>query len=97
MIISPNDAMTIHNAINGSVTDGQGDFAVPCNTNADIALVFGGQSFSISPKDYVGSPLSGTRSNLCSSNIVGQQIGGPNQWLTGDVFLKNVYQNSLYI
>jgi cathepsin D len=90
MIIPPNDADTLHNAIPGSVTDGQGNYAFPCSTDADIALVFGGTSFSISPKDYVGSPLSGT-SNLCQSNIVGQQIGGPTQWLSGDVFLKNVY------
>lgn len=90
MIIPPNDADALHNAIPGSVTDGQGNYAFPCSTNADIALVFGGQAFSISPKDYVGGPLS-TTSNLCQSNIVGQQIGGPNQWLNGDVFLKNVY------
>jgi cathepsin D len=90
MIVPPNDADTLHNAIPGSVTDGQGNYAFPCSTDADIALVFGGQPFSISPKDYVGGPLNGT-SNLCQSNIVGQQIGGPNQWLNGDVFLKNVY------
>ena len=90
MIIPPNDADALHNAIPGSVTDGQGNYAFPCSTNANIALVFGGQPFSISPKDYVGAPLSGT-SSLCQSNIVGQQIGGPNQWLNGDVFLKNVY------
>jgi cathepsin D len=90
MIIPPNDADALHNAIPGSVTDGQGNYAFPCSTNADIALVFGGQAFSISPQDYVGGPLSGT-SHLCQSNIVGQQIGGPNQWLNGDVFLKNVY------
>lgn len=90
MIIPPNDADALHNAIPGSVTDGQGNYAFPCSTNADIALVFGGQPFSISPKDYVGGPLSST-SSLCQSNIVGQQIGGPNQWLNGDVFLKNVY------
>src|SRR5579859_6842725 len=90
MIIPPNDADALHNAIPGSVTDGQGNYAFPCSTNANLALVFGGQPFSISPKDYVGAPLSGT-SSLCQSNIVGQQIGGPNQWLNGDVFLKNVY------
>jgi len=90
MIIPPDDADTLHNAIPGSVTDGQGNYAFPCSTDADIALVFGDTPFSISPKDYVGSPLSGS-SNLCQSNIVGQQIGGPTQWLSGDVFLKNVY------
>src|ERR1700732_259252 len=74
MIVPPNDAATLHNAIPGSVTDGQGNFAFPCNTNANVALNFGASSFSISPKDYVGSQLSAT-SNLCQSNIVGQTVG----------------------
>lgn len=91
MIIPPNDANTLHDAIPGSVTDGQGNYAFPCQTQAELALVFGGKSFIISPKDYVGAPLTGAGSNgLCQSNIVGQQIGTPDQWLNGDVFLKNV-------
>jgi len=73
------------------VTDGQGNFAFPCDTNTEISLVFGGQAFSISPKDYVGSPLQdGQGDKLCNSNIMGQQVGTANQWLVGDVFLKNV-------
>ena len=89
MIIPPEDATTIHDAIPGSVTDGQGNFAFPCTTNANLAVSFAGKSFSISPKDYVGVQLTGSTS-LCQSNIVGQQVGGPTQWLMGDVFLKNV-------
>jgi hypothetical protein len=69
----------------------KGIFALPCNTTVDISLVFGGTPFTISPKDYVGAQLTGTLSNLCTSNIVGQQIGNADQWLVGDVFLKNVY------
>jgi Eukaryotic aspartyl protease len=90
MILPPNDAATLHAAIPESVTDNEGNFAFPCNTNTNVAVIFGGTSFSISPKDYVGAPLSGQQ-NLCQSNIVGQQIGTANQWLLGDVFLKNVY------
>jgi len=96
LIIPPNDALTIHNAIPGSITDGQGNFAFPCTTNADFAVSFAGTSFSISPKDYVGAQLSGSNS-LCQSNIVGQQVGGPNQWLMGDVFLKNVHSFSIIL
>jgi Eukaryotic aspartyl protease len=88
MIMPPDDATTLHNAIPNSVTDGEGNFAVPCSTNSDLAVVFGGTSFSISPKDYVGAPL-GTDA-LCQSNIVGQTVGNATQWLSGDVFLKNV-------
>lgn len=89
MLIPNPDAVALHDAIPGSMTDGQGDFAVPCSTDANIAIIFNGVPFSISPKDYVGPPLNETNS-LCQSNIVGQQIGSPDQWLVGDVFLKNV-------
>ena len=98
MILPPEDATTLHDAIPGSVTDGTGNFAFPCSTVADIAVIFGGKSFSISPKDYVGEPVGG-RKNLCQSNIVGQQVGTSDQWLVGDVFLKNVHpiRNSLKV
>jgi hypothetical protein len=91
MILPPDDALAIHNAIPGFVTDGLGDFAFPCSTSLNIAIKFAGHEFSISPKDYVGAPATGTKSkNLCQSNIVGQQVGSADQWLLGDVFLKNV-------
>ena len=90
IIIPPDDASTIHAAIPGFITDGQGDFAFPCSTSNNIAIRFAGHDFSISPKDYVGPPLNGSN-NLCQSNIVGQQVGDANQWLLGDVYLKNVF------
>jgi cathepsin D len=90
IFVNPDDAVTIHSAIPGSVTDGQGDFAFPCSTSVQLAVIFAGKSFTISPKDYVGQPLNGGN-NLCQSNIVGQQVGVSNQWLLGDVFLKNVF------
>ena len=93
MLLPPNDAAALHEAIPGSVTDGQGNFAFPCSTNVDIAVIYNGNSFSISPKDYVGGPISGS-GNICQSNIVGQQVGGETQWLLGDVFLKNVIHAS---
>jgi hypothetical protein len=79
----------LHTAIPDTVTDGQGNYAFPCSTDAQLSVILGGQSFDISPKDYVGGALTGSN-NMCQSNIVGQQIGGPTQWLMGDVFLKNV-------
>jgi Eukaryotic aspartyl protease len=89
MILPPADATILHNAIPNSFSDGQGNYAIPCSTTIDIAVIFGGTSFSISPEDYVGAPLNGG-TTLCQSNIVGQQVGTVNQWLLGDVFLKNV-------
>jgi len=94
MMIPPNDATTIHAAIPGSVTDGNGNFAFPCGTDATLAITFAGRSFTISPKDYVGGAVSG-ENDLCQSNIVGQSIGSSTTWLLGDVFLKNVFAHIL--
>ena len=97
LLIPPNDAASIHDAIPGSITDGQGNFAFPCSTTAQLEVSFAGTKFSISAKDYVGTEITGggrVPNNMCQSNIVGQQIGGPDQWLMGDVFLKNVNPGS---
>jgi len=88
MIVPPADATQIHNQIPGAVSQ-QGQFFVPCNTNATVALKFGGTSFKINPKDLARDPIG--QQNLCVSGISGGVIGGPDQWLVGDTFIKNVY------
>jgi hypothetical protein len=87
MMLPLSDAQAIHKLIAGSVNDGE-TFSIPCSTNKVLSLTFGGKSYTISPKDYVGELLSGT---TCSSNIVGRTTFSSTQWLVGDVFLKNVY------
>ena len=92
MVIPPDDAAAIHAQIEGSATDGAGNFAVPCDTTSVVALTVGGQAFTINPKDVAFQPLSGAGTDgLCLSGISSGQIGGPNEWLVGDVFLKNAY------
>ncbi|KAF8753466.1 Acid protease [Rhizoctonia solani] len=59
---------------------------------APIAFTMGGQSFAIDPRDLLFVPVN--QNNLkgdCVSGIMSGQIGGPQEWLVGDVFLKNVY------
>jgi hypothetical protein len=91
LIVAPTaDAEAIHNAIDGAVTDGQGGFAVPCDTKASVALTFGKTEFAIDPRDLAFAPLN-DGSGLCISGITAGQIGGANEWLVGDVFLKNAY------
>ncbi|KAL1979955.1 hypothetical protein VTN96DRAFT_4863 [Rasamsonia emersonii] len=88
ILLPPADASAIHALIPGSSPAGE-NFNVPCKSTAEVQFTFSGITYSISPKDYVGSPdSSGT---TCVSNIVGVQTFGPNDWLLGDVFLKNVY------
>ncbi|KAF8222084.1 aspartic peptidase A1 [Tricholoma matsutake] len=93
LIIAPQvDANAIHQAIPGAKSDGQGGFTVPCNTNASLAMTFGGKVFAIDPRDLAVQPLNPNNpTGDCVSGIAAGTIGGANEWLMGDVFLKNAY------
>ncbi|CAG8565381.1 12377_t:CDS:1 [Ambispora leptoticha] len=88
LIAPPADADAIHKAIKGAVSQ-QGEYFVPCKTDAVIALTFGGVTYKISPKDLAREPTN--QGDMCVSGIAGGNIGGNDQWLVGDTFLKNVY------
>ena len=87
ILIPPNDAKQLHASIPGAEQETDAQWLIPCDTDLDIQLVFSGQGYSISPKDYIGSKVQ----SLCESRFVGTQGAGPDQWLVGDVFMKNVY------
>ena len=88
-IMAPqDDARTLHDNIPGASPKDDNSYIVPCDSQANVQLVFSGNSYSISPQDYIGRPESG---NLCASTIVGQETFGDTDWLVGDAFLKNVY------
>lgn len=85
------DVIALHAGIPGSTgPDEQGAFTIPCNTQADVAFTFGGQSFSIDPRDLSFVPLTQDR-QTCVSGIMAGNIGDDTQWLIGDVFLKSTY------
>jgi len=93
LIVAPSaDAETIHQNIQGAKSDGQGGFTVPCQTTASVALTFGGQSFAIDPRDIAFQPVDANDpTGDCISGITSGSVGGANEWLVGDVFLKNAY------
>jgi cathepsin D len=82
------DAKALHAKLPGSLNNGE-SFTIPCGTSLMVQFTFSGVTYDVLPKDYVGKPDK-TGKN-CASNIVGHQSFGPNTWLLGDVFLKNVY------
>jgi hypothetical protein len=92
LIVAPlADVESVLALIDGSQTDGQGNFLIPCTTSKPLALTFGGQQFSIDPRDLIFAPVD--PNNLtgdCLPGISAGNFGGPTQWLVGDVFLKNV-------
>jgi len=93
LIIAPqSDAEAVHKLIQGSASDGQGGFTVPCQANATIALTYGGKQFNIDFRDIAIQPVDPNNpTGDCFSGISGGNVGGATEWLCGDVFLKNAY------
>jgi cathepsin D len=84
------DAKILHAQIPGSInTGGSPNFMIPCTTTKTIQFTFSGVTYSVQPKDYMSKADS--TGKMCASNIIGQQAYSANQWILGDVFLKNVY------
>lgn len=86
ILIPAADAKTLFARIPGSSQSGE-NYIIPCNSTATLELSFSGIKYSIQPEDYIGASSTGG----CVSTIVGHQSSGANDWLVGDVFLKNVY------
>lgn len=90
VLMPPADAKILHAQIPGSTnTGGSPNFMIPCSTTKTIQFTFSGVIYSVQPDDYLGKADS--TGKMCASNIIGQQAYSANQWILGDVFLKNVY------
>ncbi|KAG6329157.1 hypothetical protein ID866_9933 [Astraeus odoratus] len=67
----------------------EGYYTYPCDTEVNVAISFGGPSWSISPADFQLTQVS-------SSQCIGaffelSTSGSAPGWVVGDTFLKNVY------
>ena len=80
IVAPPADAAAVHQLIDGAQDDGQGGFIIPCNTNASVALSFGGQEFAIDTRDLVFAQADNTGTN-CVSGISSGQIVDDVTWL----------------
>lgn len=91
MFVPPSDADAIFKNIEGATLPSGNDmYNIPCDTTANISVVFNNVAYQISPKDYVGPSVS---SGVCYTHIIGLAAvnGDDSTWLLGDTFLKNVY------
>jgi hypothetical protein len=92
IVAPPADALAFHQAIPGAKSDGRGGFTIPCTTEANVSFTIGGSEFSIDNRDLPFVPVNAADpTGDCISGISAGQIGGAQEWLVGDVFLKNVY------
>ncbi|RPD62661.1 protease [Lentinus tigrinus ALCF2SS1-7] len=87
----PDDADTFYQAIQGAQPLEQGFYTFPCDATSQVALSWGGKTWSISADNFnLGQVEEG--SSDCVGAIVGSDLGfGDNVWLVGDTFMKNVY------
>ncbi|KZT40452.1 acid protease [Sistotremastrum suecicum HHB10207 ss-3] len=68
-----------------------GRWAVPCDTSLPIQFTFGGQNFTLGPKDYLIGPTS-TSPDLCLSWPAALPSSGDGiDWQLGTPFLRTVY------
>ncbi len=82
LIVPVNDANAIHKGIEGAGSDGNGGFVLPCNTNASLALTFGGTAFNIASPDLAFVPIDiNDPTGLCLSGIAGSDGIADGQWL----------------
>lgn len=93
LIVAPQkDADAVHAAIEGSKSDGQGGYTIPCTTSGQVALSFGGKEWAMDPRDMVYLPVdSKDLKGDCVSAISAGSVGQAGEWLVGAAFLKNVY------
>jgi len=81
------DAAKVHKLIPGSIDIGS-VFLIPCDTKAKVAFKFGGVKYNIPSRDLILLPTGGKN---CNSSIIVLDQLGPNTWILGATFLKNVY------
>jgi cathepsin D len=86
ILMPPNDAAALHQLIPGSSQSGE-MFTIPCSSSESLFFTISGVKYTVSSMDYVGK----SSGSGCQSNIIGHQAFGVNDWILGDVFLKNVY------
>jgi hypothetical protein len=81
------DAKAFYATIPFAVKGSGATYSVPCDTTTPLQFAFGGVTYEISAKDWVGGKVGSS----CTSNIYGRDAVGDGRWLLGDTFMKNVY------
>ena len=95
IFIPPADAKLLYSTFPDAQVSSNGDsYTVPCDTTTPAQFTFGGVTYEISAKDWVGGKLDSGR---CTSNIysrdatAGADSESIGAWLMGDTFLENAY------
>ncbi|KAG1856649.1 acid protease [Suillus subalutaceus] len=68
---------------------GGGVYSLPCDAMPNVTITLGGKSFALSAETFNFGKY-GSSGNTCLGGIAGSD-GLGDQWILGDVFLRNVY------
>lgn len=72
--------------------DFQGFYSVPCTSNIEISMSFGGKFWAVSRDDFVLRMQGGTSEVECVGAFFAiLEDNNTLNWVVGDAFLKNVY------
>ncbi|KAI8089187.1 aspartic peptidase domain-containing protein, partial [Halteromyces radiatus] len=94
LIVTPDDAETIHGAIAGAVANGDATWSIPCKDVASLPplrISLGNDVLSLPSSAYVLDPLHSS-TTMCLSGISGQVLNYDEEtWILGDTFMKHYY------
>ncbi|KAK4050499.1 ribosomal 40S subunit protein S18B [Microbotryomycetes sp. JL221] len=83
-------AERIYAQISGSRRHTEAYYTFPCDATVDFSLTFGGQTYSVDPRDFTNGRITpGSPECLGAVFVLSQDHG--DWWIIGDAFLKNVY------
>ncbi|TFY61132.1 hypothetical protein EVG20_g7166, partial [Dentipellis fragilis] len=89
ILMSVTEADTLNEKIPGARQVSPGEWIIPCNTQAVLALTIGGVVWRVDPRDLAFQPVDSP--GLCKSNISGDVNAKDGRVTLGGAFLKNVY------
>jgi hypothetical protein len=91
MALPMDDANNLHSILFGSssVTDNKGNYAFPCDADANVTISLDGQEFSISVSDFKGEEYGSQLEGYCASKVQGLEDN--NYWILGSIFLRRYY------
>lgn len=91
MALPMDDANNLHSILFGSslVTDNKGNYAFPCDADANVTISLDGQEFSIPVSDFKGEEYGSQLEGYCASKVQGLEDN--NYWILGSIFLRRYY------
>ncbi|RIB27007.1 aspartic peptidase domain-containing protein [Gigaspora rosea] len=87
IILPPDDADEFYSKIPTAIDNEDGTYALPCEDDYEVSLVFSGKTWNIDPRDFKVE----IDEDDCIGAVVYADTGSDTEWHIGSAFLRNVY------